>query len=700
MKYWKTSSAVSASESNAMSREESFDIIVVGAGHAGCEAAVAASRMGFKTCLITINLETIAQMSCNPAIGGLAKGHLVREIDALGGVMGRLADQTGIHFRLLNRSRGGAVQAPRAQSDKALYRSKMKSLLENTPNLTLFQGIVTELQTKNRKIAGINTLEGNRLQAKAVILSPGTFLNGRIHIGSHCYPAGRANEPPSEHLSEYLAGLGLKLFRLKTGTPMRLHRDSIAWDRFAPQPGDDSPVPFSFRTKEVLENKITCHMGYTNTDTHKIIERDLQKSALYGGRITGIGPRYCPSIEVKVVQFPHHKRHQFFLEPEGLDTAEVYINGISSSLPLETQREVLASIPGLDQAEILRPAYAIEYDAVLPTQLLPTLETQNLANLYLAGQINGTSGYEEAAAQGLIAGINAALKLKGQDPFVLGRDQAYVGVLIDDLISKGVEEPYRLFTSRAEYRLQLRIDNADHRLMGYGHDLGLIDEEAYENFQEKQRKIRKVLGLLEKTRIRQEGKEPISLKALLKKPHVTYPQVLAELTTKIDPASRAKSNSDIVSPPGTEMDPDVKSSLDMKPSSETTSSHGAKTPPEIDSSPDKSASPGIDLIDAIKLSEEEIRHLESEIKYEGYLKRQAKEIAQIKKIDREKIPVGMDFHKVAGLTAEVIERLEKSRPATLGEAKKIPGLTPAAVINLHIHIKLLRKSKKTRSDQH
>jgi len=604
-----------------------YDLIVIGAGHAGCEAAYAASTMGLETCLITIHLETIAQMSCNPAIGGLAKGHLVREIDALGGIMGLLADETGIQFRLLNRSRGGAVQSPRAQTDKALYRLTMKKWLEKVPRLSIFQGIVTEIIINDSKACGVKTLEGNKFISKAVVLAAGTFLHGLIHIGLHSYSSGRANEPSSNELAENIKNLGFKTFRLKTGTPMRLHKESIDWTRFKPQPGDEKPVPFSFRTKKKLENKIVCYIGHTNSKTSEIIKNNLNKSPLYSGKIKGIGIRYCPSIEDKVVKFPYRKRHQFFLEPEGLETEEIYVNGISSSLPLEVQKEILKSIPGLDQAKIMRPAYGIEYDAIAPTQLYPTLETRKIENLYFAGQINGTSGYEEAAAQGLIAGINAALKIKGENPFILSRSEAYAAVLIDDLISKGVEEPYRLFTSRAEYRLRLRIDNADKRLINYGYKYSLIKEKDYESYLKKQEKIKKVLYFLQKETIKTEKKERISLKDFLKKPDVTFDNVLKY--KKFDDT----------------------------------------------------------------LSYEEIRHVESEIKYEGYLKKQEIEIARIKKIDKEKIPEQMDFKKTPGLTKEVIEKLEKFKPKTMGDAKKIPGLTPAAIMNISIHISLSNKKK-------
>jgi tRNA uridine 5-carboxymethylaminomethyl modification enzyme len=535
--------------------------------------------------------------------------------------MGLLADETGIQFRLLNRSRGGAVQAPRAQCDKAAYRLTMKKWLEEAPNLNLFQAIVTDVLVSDRRAEGVRTLDGNSLYSKAVIISPGTFLNGLIHMGLHSYPAGRANEPASLALSESLMSLGLKMFRLKTGTPMRLDKHSIDWGIFTPQPGDDVPVPFSFRTRRPLENKVICYLGYTSAKTHEIIRKNLDKSPLYSGIITGIGPRYCPSIEDKVVKFPHHLRHQFFLEPEGLDTSEIYVNGLSSSLPYEVQAEILSSIPGLDRAKILRPAYGIEYDAVSPTELRHTLELKKIDNLFLAGQINGTSGYEEAAAQGIMAGINAALKIKRKKPFVLGRHEAYIGVLIDDLVTKGVEEPYRLFTSRAEYRLNLRTDNADQRLIRYGHQLGLIGEDDYQRFLEKQERIKEAMSFLKNEKISLETGEKISLKDWLKKPHIKWQDV-----------------------------------LEYK----------------------KFCSP---------LMDEEMRFIEAEVKYEGYLRRQEKEIAEIGRIDRIKIPEAFDFSKVHGLTREAVEKLEKSNPKTLGEAKQIPGLTPVALINIYLYLK-------------
>jgi len=605
-----------------------YDVIVIGAGHAGCEAAHAASKMGLETCLITSDLNKIAQMPCNPAVGGLAKGHLVREIDALGGIMGFQADKTGIQFRLLNSSRGGAVQAPRAQSDKALYRKDMTKFLRSSPKLHLVQGMVTQILNNGNSASGVKIHNGEKLLGKAVILTPGTFLNGLIHIGLEHHSAGRDGEPASLELSKNLGKMGLRLFRLKTGTPMRLQRDTIDWNLFKHQSGDKNPVPFSFRTKTRLENKILCFIGYTNAKTHEVIHNSLDKSPLFSGIITGIGPRYCPSIEDKVVKFPHHSRHQFFLEPEGLDTPEVYVNGLSSSLPLETQTLILKSIPGLDLAKILRPAYGIEYDAVDSTLLSGTLETYPIENLYLAGQINGTSGYEEAAAQGLMAGINAALKILRKKPLILGRNEAYIGVLLNDLISQGVGEPYRLFTSRAEHRLHLRIDNADKRLMPYGFNLGLIEEETFSEYKKKQERISRAMTCLEEKKIQNKNQEPISLKNELKKPHVSF-QGVAE-----------------------QMD------LDFAP------------------------------------TQEEVRHIESEIKYEGYIKKQEREITRFNKIDREKIPKDIHFEDISGFTREVVEKLQRVRPKTIGDAKKIPGMTPAAILNLHIHIKLLQKKKR------
>lgn len=605
--------------------DEEYEVVVVGAGHAGCEAAAAAARMGASTCLITIHLETIAQMSCNPAIGGLAKGHLVREIDALGGLMGLLADETGIHFRLLNRSRGGAVQGPRAQCDKAAYRLTMKKWLEEIPRLRLLQGITTDVIVENGEVKGVINRDGTVIGAKAVILTPGTFLNGLIHIGLNSYSAGRANEPPSVELAEAIKKLGFKILRLKTGTPMRLDKNSIDWGKFQPQPGDAEPVPFSFRTTRKLQNKVVCYVGYTNEKTHEVIRRNLDKSPLYSGKIKGIGPRYCPSIEDKVVKFPHHPRHQFFLEPEGLNTAEVYVNGLSSSLPYEVQKEILKTLPGLEEAKILRPAYGIEYDAVSTSEIMPTLETKKIKNLFLAGQINGTSGYEEAAAQGLVAGINAVLKIRGQEPFILSRHEAYIGVLIDDLISVGVDEPYRLFTSRAESRLNLRIDNADQRLLPYGYKFGLITEEDYRRFLEKQERCKIIIDFMKREKIQDEKNQSVPIVNYVRKPGISIDMVISKVNFPVE------------------------------------------------------------------LSPEEKRFVESEVKYEGYIKKQEKEIAKLLKLESMVIPEELDYGDIPGLTREQVEKLNKFKPRTMKEVKKISGITPAAVYNIYLYLEVIRR---------
>jgi len=496
-------------------------VIIIGAGHAGIEAAYAIAKMGCEAVLVTIHLESIAQMSCNPSVGGIAKGHLVKEIDAMGGIMPRAADTTGIHFKILNRSKGPAVRATRTQNDKIAYRNVMKTFLEQTENLEVYHSMVSEIIIKNGQAVGVRLLEGNRIDADAVIITAGTLLNGKIYIGSTIYEAGRSNEPPSTHLAEHIKTLGFETLRLKTGTPMRLHHDSIDWSRFEPQPGDEPPTPFSMFTRTKVKNQIVCHLGYTTPGVKKVINDNIDQSPLFSGVIEGIGPRYCPSIEDKIVKFPHRDTHHFYLEPEGIDNKEVYVNGLSSSLPVEVQEQVLKAIPGLDRSVMMRPAYAIEYDAIKATQLNHTLESKSIKNLYFAGQVNGTSGYEEAAAQGMMAGINAALKLKEKEPFILGRDEGYTGVLIDDIVTKGVDEPYRLFTSRAEYRLQLREDNAFERLSHYALKFGLLDEKLFLTEDRKLKKRKNTIKKLDTLKAKYKGKG-LTLRHLLKMPEINF----------------------------------------------------------------------------------------------------------------------------------------------------------------------------------
>ncbi|HVC89282.1 MAG TPA: tRNA uridine-5-carboxymethylaminomethyl(34) synthesis enzyme MnmG [Acidobacteriaceae bacterium] len=657
-----------------MAFTEQYDLVIVGAGHAGCEAAMAGARMGLRTALFALNLDLIAQMSCNPAVGGIAKGHLVREVDALGGIMGEVTDAVGIQFRLLNTSRGPAVWSPRAQCDKQQYRVKMREVLESQPSLFIKQAEVVDVVLEDvpnaaageahRIVRGVKLRDGRIVYAGATVITTGTFLNGLIHCGEEHYPAGRSGEPAAVLLGESLKRLGLRNCRLKTGTPPRIDGRTIDWSKFEEQPGDAEPTPFSFRTEAIRRPQISCHIAFTTPETLAIIRENVHRSPMYSGQIQATGPRYCPSIEDKVVRFPDKLQHQLFLEPEGLHTHEVYINGMSTSLPMDVQAAVLRSIPGLEHAEMLRPGYAIEYDAIDATELDHALAVKSITGLYLAGQINGTSGYEEAACQGMMAGINAALHLKGEPAFVLDRSEAYTGILIDDLISKGTNEPYRMFTSRAEYRLHLRIDNADRRLTPYGRKLGLIDDQTWGDFEAKQARMQGFAKMLTAQKPDLERLAAVSpelgakLSAaagqtyaqLMKRPEVTIESLIRILPSNIDQAISTASGAEA-----------------MHLATIRTAMAAEHVPAHV---------------------RNEWKAVETEIKYAGYLDQQRKSIERMKGAEQRTIPAWFDYQTVSGLSREMQEKLGRVRPGTIGHASRIPGVTPAALSLINIYIEI------------